>query len=191
MKNNIFILFFIFVFNGCSLVPSKPPVKDRITNFKLLTKKLSTKICKKIKPNSSLYVTDFVNEANLKNSSKLGFLLSNNLKVHILQNSCTKNVSLKSLEMANSLQIGKHGSKILTRDIKKLKLKSLTDNRQVLVGTYILTQKQLIVYLKLINLKDANTIATSSTSTILTDEIKDLEGLETSNGPIIYKPFHL
>ncbi|MCK5293882.1 MAG: hypothetical protein KAJ49_04470, partial [Arcobacteraceae bacterium] len=127
----------------------------------------------------------------LQNISQLGFLLSNELKVNILKKSCSSNLSIKNLQLSKSLQIGKQGTRILTRNLKNLKTKNLKDDRQILVGTYMITKKQLILFLKLINLKDGNTIATSSIATIMTDEIKELDGINTNTDPIIYKPFHL
>ena len=191
MRISLSIFIISLLFNGCTILNTPKDTSNLTTKFSFLSKRLSSNICPKIKNNSTLYVTDFVNESNLQNISQLGFLLSNELKVNILKNNCTNKVSIKNLQLSKSLQIGKQGTRILTRNLKNLKTKNLKDDRQILVGTYMITKKQLILFLKLINLKDGNTIATSSIATIMTDEIKELDGINTNTDPIIYKPFHL
>ena len=190
MRKILSIAITILLFSGCTVL-SKPNNINAKTNFSVVSKKLSRDICKKINNNSILYVTDFVNESNLQNISQLGFLLSNELKVNILKYGCTSKVSIQNLQLSKSLYIGNQGTRILTRDLKNLKVKNLKDDRQILVGSYMLTKNQLILFLKLINLKDGNTISTSSISTSITNEIKELEGIDTNTDPIVYKPFHL
>jgi hypothetical protein len=193
MRKFLFVFTIILVFTGCIAYKKDNDFTKRSTNFSLLVNKLSKTICSSIDKNSILYVTDFVNETNLKNISQLGFLLSNELKVDILRKSCAKNVSLKEFQLAKNLQIGKQGSRVLTRDLNKIKIKNLQDDKQILVGSYMLTKKQLIVFLKLINLKSGNSVSSSSVSTPLTQEIQELEGINTTKkiNTIIYKPFHL
>jgi hypothetical protein len=185
---------FLF-FSGCSVgtVNSANNYNESITDFKFITSKLvSSSFCEKINSNTTLYVTDFVNESNLDNKSELGFLLSNELKVNILRSSCTKNVTIKTFNLGSSLKIGQNGAKILTRDLQQLKTQHLEDDKQMAVGSYIITNKQLILFLKLINLHNGDTIISSTSSSLLTSEIKDLEGMENvENTPYIRKPFHL
>jgi hypothetical protein len=187
----IFISAISIIFSGClSSIFVQKDINQK-TDFKLLTYSLSQPICSKIKPNKPLYVIDFVNESNLKNRSELGFLLSNETKVNILRDNCQKNISIKSLSLSKNLKIGKDGSSILSRDLKDLKLKDFQDNLQILAGSYMLTKNQLILFLKLIDLKTNNTISSTTKSTLITNEIKELEGINTDTTPTIYKPFHL
>lgn len=192
-KSLLFIIISTVFFTGCVPLPFKKAHSlNKTTNFKALTNQLaSIKICKQIDRNSTIYLSDFVNEKDLQNPSQLGFLLSNNLKVSILRHSCTRNVHIKSFELAQTLRVNHSGMKILTRDLKKMKTTSIEDDKKILVGSYIFTQKQLILFLKLINLNDGNIIATNTISTPITNEIKDLEGIETNIEPPIYTPFHL
>lgn len=192
MKKILFITILIFIFSGCTILNTQTNKVNKMTNFSKLSKNLTRNICSDISKNSTLYVTDFVNESNLKNISQLGFLLSNETKVNILKNSCTTNVNIKNFQLSKSLQIGKQGARILTRDLKNLKIKNLQDDKQILIGTYMLTSKQLILFLKLVDLKDGQTISTSSISTNITNEIKELEGIRTTPEETpIYQPFHL
>jgi len=199
MKNKIiFLLLILTIFTSCS---SKLQNLDKQTNFLNITNKLVKPICKDIYPHKVLYITDFVNETYLQNKSKLGFLLSNNLKVNILNKSCTKSNVIKSFELGDNVKMGSEGSRIFTRKLTELATKVVDENNQIFVGTYIFTSKQLILYLKLINLNTKNIISSNTISIPITDEIRDLEGLKTSHDVIndkkeksinnIYTPFHL
>lgn len=185
----------IFLFGGCvsNSLDKSNSFHEVTTDFKFITSKLTTSdFCNKITNNTTLYVTDFVNESNLDNKSQLGFLLSNELKVNLLKSSCTKNVAIKTFNLGNNLKIGENGTKILTRDLKQLKVQNIEDDKQIAVGTYIITNKQFILFLKLINLKDGDTIVSSTSSSALTSEIQELEGVKNvDNTPYIRKPFHL
>lgn len=191
----IFSFFLFFFFSGCSVgsLNNVSSTSESVTDFKFLTSKLvSSAFCEKINSNTSLYVTDFVNESNLDNKSELGFLLSNELKVNILKSNCTKNVAIKTFNLGSNLKIGQNGAKILTRDLQQLKIQNIEDDKQIVVGSYVITNKQLILFLKLINLQNGDTIISSTSSSLLTSEIKDLEGMENvDNTPYIRKPFHL
>jgi len=190
-----FSFLLVISFSGCSIgtVNNTNDYHESVTDFKFLTSKLTpSSFCDKINSNTTLYVTDFVNESNLDNKSELGFLLSNELKVNILKNSCTKNVAIKTFNLGSNLKIGQNGVKILTRDLQQLKIQNIEDDKQMAVGTYIITNKQLILFLKLINLQNGDTITTSTSTSTLTSEIKDLEGMENvDKTPYIRKPFHL
>ncbi len=191
----IFSFFLFFFFSGCSVgsLNNVDSTSESVTDFKFLTSKLvSSSFCDKINSNTSLYVTDFVNESNLDNKSELGFLLSNELKVNILKSNCTKNVAIKTFNLGSNLKIGQNGAKILTRDLQQLKIQNIEDDKQIVVGSYVITNKQIILFLKLINLQNGDTIISSTSSSLLTSEIKDLEGMENvDNTPYIRKPFHL
>jgi len=185
----ILLLNFIVLLTFTACLSSNNLNLNKKTNFKQISKELIKPICNKIKPNKILYITDFVNEKNLDNNSELGFLLSNQLKVDVLNARCTKNNVIKAFELAKNLSIGKDGSKIFTRNINKLATNNLINSRQILVGTYIITNNQFIVYLKLLNLKSGNIISTNSVSKNITNEILTLENSSSSNN--IYQPFHL
>ncbi len=218
MQRNHFFLAFLFSFflNGCfsdAVTVHTPSISNdfylnniyldneeknydaiynkKKTNFFALTHYLIEPICQKIESNKILYVTDFVNESNFSNKSQLGFLLSNNLKVNVLDNYCKKDIEIKSFELAENLKIGGDGSKILSRKLMELRIKNLDDCNQILVGTYIFTKKQVIFYLKLINLESGNIVSSNYIATPLTFELEELEGMHNSAKPFIFKPLHL
>ncbi|HIP13458.1 MAG TPA: hypothetical protein EYG73_12165 [Arcobacter sp.] len=192
MKNTLFLLFSLLFFTSCtnySLTKDTDP--NKTTNFSYLTKTLLQPLCKDIYPNKALYVTDFVNESNLQNRSQLGFLLSNNLKVNILNRNCTKSNVIKSFELGDNIKIGGDGSKIFTRKLSDLGMKNIDKNNQILVGTYLFTKKQFIIYLKLINFNTGNIISSNYITAPLTFEIQELEGIDTNTDPVIYRPMTL
>ena len=73
------------------------------------------------------------------------------------------------------------GSKLLSRDTKDI----LNDFEKTyaLVGTYVITQRQVILYLKLIEMKSGIVISTTSESIEITDEILEMEKNYNRNTP--------
>ena len=199
ISKKLLLLSFILLFTACSTNPLQSYFSKERTSidFNDIAKDLTIPLCQKINTNTTLYISDFVNESNLKNKSKLGFLLSNQVKANTLSPSCPSPIYIQDLQLAKTFKISKNGSRILSRNIKELKNTVLLDDKQILVGSYILTSKQIIVFLKLINLKYGSIIASSTTSRPITDEIRSLEGLITNKDIMrkeevnIYKPMHL
>jgi len=200
MKRLSLIIITIFLFTGCIIKNDENSFKlsymhsTQVTDFNSLTNDLLKDLCpillqikqyKKII--SPLYVTDFVNISNLTNNSDLGFLLSDELKTNISQN-C--NWPIYAIEYTKYLKLGTNGTKILSRDIADIKQIKMNKNTYALVGTYSVTQRQLILYLKLINLKNGVILKSSTQKTTLTDEILNFEKKqkEEKQQPQIYQP---
>jgi len=193
---SIILTFFI---SGCSLInSSKDSFKFKYyqstgtTDFHILTQELLKDLSPTIlsikakKRNiSPLYVTDFVNIENLDNNSKLGFILSDELKTNITQDI---NWPIYQIEYSKFLKVGPNGTKLLSRDISDLKYKNMDENTYALVGTYAITQRQLLIYLKLINLQNGVILKSSTQRITLTDEIIKLEQKETETLPQVYTP---
>jgi len=194
IKQISYILLLLFLFTSCSNVKKYFITPETTVNFNDITYDLTSKLCNKIKKEEFIYITDFVNEENLKNKSKLGFLLANQTKVNLQSNGCAPHVLIQDLQLANSLKISSNGSRILTRDVNELKVLNIKEDKKILTGSYIMTSNQIILFLKLINLENGTTIASTTTRRLLNDEFKSLEGIKTSkeeNKNNIYKPFHL
>jgi len=201
MYKIITTLFLISLFTGCSMVKTSDDSfkfkyfqSTSTTNFDALTENLLSDICptlqdikSKTKYISPIYVTDFVNLEDLDNNSKLGFILSDSLKTNVTQN-C--NWPIKEVEFTKYLSLGKNGTKLLSRNVSYIKDGNLDQNTYALVGTYIITQRQLMIYLKLINLKNGVILKSSSKRLSLTDELKTLE-LNQSKAQPIYQPMVL
>ena len=163
-----------------------------ITNFSDLTEELVDRLAEDIlsvKSYAPLYITDFVNLKELENHSELGFMLSDELKTHVTQKF---NIPIHEIEYAKNLKIGSNGTKLLSRRVNDIKNTKLNSNTYGLVGTYAFTQRQLILYLKLINLKNGVIIKSSTQRTTLTDEIIHFELNPMRDRPNnIYQPMVL
>ena len=203
MKSLLTILLVTAFFSGCTkpvLVSNMDSVSDRKTNFK----KISLDLMKDIIPvlnelkatklkDKSLYVTDFVNLDSLENRSRFGFLLSEEIKA--LVTTQTTN-TVHEIEFAKYLKLGSDGTKILSRDLDELMNQSMQPDTYALVGTYVLTQRQVILYLKVINLQTGVIIKSASKSLTMTREILDLNNSymgTASNAGLdnIYQPLTL
>jgi hypothetical protein len=181
----------IFFFTACTSNLRNLYSNDSTIDFASFTNKLTKNICEKIEDNSVVFISDFVNETNFQNKSQLGFLLSNELKVNILNKRCTNDISIQELQLAKHIKVGNNGTRILTRQSDELKSSVISDESQALVGTYIITEKQIIIFLKLINLSTSQTISSSSASRKITREIQSLEGIPKPVEPTRYRPFVL
>ena len=194
MKNIVFILISFFAFTSCTSTYYK--IDDMInpangTDFTLMTNKLAVDICPKITSfhqKYDLFITDFVNISNLKNKSQLGFLLSSQLKVAILNN-CDKDLNIKELTLGKDLKLGHRGMRILSRSVEELKSTTVSKKGKIIVGTYAITVRKLIIYIKVIDLANGNIIYSKSTASNINNEILELEGID--NRPVIYQPMVL
>ncbi|MCK5110701.1 MAG: hypothetical protein KAQ94_04195 [Arcobacteraceae bacterium] len=198
------IILSIFLFTGCGLSTTQAGSykssyyhSTQVTDFSDLTanllKDLSPTIVS-LKKDEPLYVIDFVNLKQLENHSELGFVLSSELKTLVTQQ-CNR--AIYEIEFTKYLKLGSNGSKLLSRNIADIQNKQLSNTSYALVGTYAFTQRQVIVYLKLIDLSNGVIIKSSTVKTALTDEIILLEqkenvtinNIETTED--LYTPFVL
>jgi TolB-like protein len=176
-------IFLILFFTSCSTniaktVASKSPTNHKYltgsTNFDSLVEELVEKQEPKIKEyidsQEAVLVPDFVNVDRLRNRSKLGFLLSEQLKNSLLN----KGVIVKAVELNRDFQLGVHGFNVLTRIQKDIKSKELSI-RYAFVGTYSVTTESLIIFTKLVDLSTGNILSSASSETLVDDEIFDLE----------------
>ena len=202
MRKIILTTVLIFLFTGCSLINSSEDAfkfkyyhSTSVTNFQELTQELLQGVSPTILEIKSkkdiispLYVTDFVNLDKLTNRSKLGFILSDELKTNITQ---YLNWPIYQIEFSKYLKVGSTGTKLMSRDVNDLKYKNMDENTYALVGTYAITQRQLLLYLKLINLKNGVILKSSTKRITLTDEIINLEKKNTEVQPQVYQPLTL
>ncbi len=180
IKNLSLLLLSIFLFNGCllnnpSLNKAKYLFSTQITDLSTATQNLVMDMKKEIHNiipiiNNHVYVTDFVNLRNSEVTSELGLVLASEVKTHISRNF---HIPIKELRYSKYMQIGKNGTNVLTRDLSYLNTKEIKKTF-VFVGSYTMTQKQLILHLKLINMKNGNILAMTSSHVELTEELKSL-----------------
>lgn len=200
----IFLLGFIgiFAFSGCSL-PDTSSVLSGVKNFTQtdfgrLSSNVVNDVCKNISKDEldkDFYVVDFVNIDNLENNSQLGFVLSNQLKSDLLRN--CKGITIKELELGKNIQLGRNGSKILTRELDEIKSKVVDENSNLVIGTYAITSENLMIFVKVVDLATGIIKSSSTVNTSLTQEIMGLEGYtpqqsqSQSNPRGIYRPLVL
>ena len=192
----------LFIFSGCIIKKNTDDSykllylqSTSITDFNQLTKSLlndlyPTIIEIKERNNviSPLYITDFANLSQLENQSSLGFILSDELKTNVSQ-MC--NWPIYAIEFTKYLKLGQSGSRLLSREINDLKYTQMNSNTYGLVGTYSLTQRQLILQLKLINLNNGVILKSSSKRVELTDELLELESKRKQKQRRIFQPIIL
>jgi len=198
MRQISIILIVTFFLNGCSIIKeNEDSFKFKYlhltttTSFDSLTADLLEQLCPTIssvnKTKTPLYVVDFVNLKDLQNNSELGFMLSDELKTQVTQ-MC--NMPIYAIEYSKYLKIGPNGTKFLSRDLDELNNQKINRNTYVLVGTYAFTQRQLILYLKLIDLNSGVIIKSATEKTLITDEIIHLEK-KKKNTQTVYTPMVL
>ena len=199
MRQISIILIVAFFLNGCSIIKeNEDSFKFKYlhltttTSFDSLTADLLEQLCPTIssvnKTKTPLYVVDFVNLKDLQNNSELGFMLSDELKTQVTQ-MC--NMPIYAIEYSKYLKIGPNGTKFLSRDLDELNNQKINRNTYVLVGTYAFTQRQLILYLKLIDLNSGVIIKSATEKTLITDEIIHLENKNRVSQNNIYTPVTL
>jgi len=160
------IAFFILsvgIFSGCSLneplTYSKDEnvkdgfyydkVKTEYIDYSALSDDAVKSIFKKTTVPDRIIVTDFVDVTSLDNHSRLGYVLSNNIKNSLINNYETDVIEA---EVSKYFKISGNGLKILSRDIDKLRSTNFKV-RYAIVGTYTYSANELIVFVKLIDLK--------------------------------------
>lgn len=171
-----FTLTILLIFSGCTVVESPYYFSTKATDFKTPTERLILKMNDKLLSigprviSKYIYVVDFVNVKDLNVTSKLGPSLSLEIKSHI---SCIYGYTIKEIEYMNYFKITEKGLKLSSRNTNDI-LKE-ADKTYALVGTYTLTEQQLILFLKLIDMNTGNILATSSESIKVTEEIANME----------------
>lgn len=169
-------------------------ISEHATDFDRLAYDLiRNRLCNVFENDEQIYVADFVDQKNYNNKSELGFVLADAVKVNLQKRFCNKTLQIKSLDMSKFLIVNKNGFSMLTRKLSDLKENYIEENRKILLGTYTITANQLIVYVRLVNLKDETTLLSSSISVPITYEILQLNGHEflKDNVANVKKPFHL
>jgi hypothetical protein len=183
-------MFLILSFTSCSVNSISHKNVYGSNNFHSLVKELVDKSANKLKRHLSLdevvLVSDFVNLDKLRNRSKLGFLLSDHLKDSLLN----KNIIVREVELSEEFQYGKHGFNVLTRKQKDIN-KRFVNSKFAIVGTYSITTKSLIVFIKLIDITNGNILSSANGITSIDEEILDLENKQKTKRIFVRAPLVL
>jgi len=199
MRQISIILVVSFLLSGCSIIKeNEDSFKFKYlhltttTNFDTLTENLLEQLCPTISSvnggKAPIYVVDFVNVKDFQNNSELGFMLSAEIKTQVTQ---LCNTPVYAIEYSKYLKIGPNGTKFLSRDLDELNNQKINRNTYALVGTYAFTQRQLILYLKLIDLSNGVILKSATQQTLITDEIIHLEKKQNSSQQTVYTPLVL
>lgn len=171
-KSILVCIFFMLFLTSCSVLNKN--IIDASTDFESLiddmVEESSSKLKKTLAIDDIILVSDFVNLDNLQNHSKLGFLLSDTLKNSLSQ----RDIIIREVELGEEFTLGKHGFNLLTRDQTKID-SSIRDAIFAAVGTYSITKKRLIVFVKLIDIRTGHILSSSHNSVMVNDEIIELE----------------
>lgn len=122
---------------------------ESMINYEKLADEAINVIFKNIEVPEKLLVTDFVDLNSLENKSTMGYILSNSLKNSLIN---LKNVSIIEAELSKNFKISQNGLRILTRDINNMKSKTY-DVQKAIAGTYTYNEAEIIIFVKLIDLK--------------------------------------
>ena len=173
----ISFLVLVFLLNGCiyQTIEKKQEHENSsdLTNFSLIADRTVQSMDKTLSalPKDNIYVTDFVNLEDLSNRVKLGYILSQELKVALVQK---YEFNIHEIEFTKSLSIGAGGTSVLARDAFRLKHNSILQDSYVIVGNYIATTDRLIMYVKIIDFKSGKIIDSAKVTSMLNKEVFDL-----------------
>ncbi|NQY25305.1 MAG: hypothetical protein HRT41_14875 [Campylobacteraceae bacterium] len=175
-KTYFLIIVSIFILSSCTTtVPNVFNKYSWSTDFQALTDELVEKSLKRIKKNVTrsevVLVSDFVNLSKLENPSKLGFVLSESLKNTL----SSQDIIIRQVEFGRDFTIGKYGFNMLSRNSTKILKNNISTASFALVGTYTVTSKKLLLFVKLIDIETGYILSSSSLTTRLTKEIHELE----------------
>ena len=173
LLNNLLVLSFSFIFIACSQTNQNIDVEqnddisyessyktydgyahnvhyESMINYNKLANQAVKVIFKNIETPERLIVSDFVDLNSLENKSAMGYILSNSIKNSLVN---LKKIKIIEAELSKNFKISQNGLRVLTRDIKDMKSKDFNVEKAV-VGTYTYNEAEIIVFIKLINLKN-------------------------------------
>lgn len=179
-------------FNACSNpLPLPLAIDKNAIDYESLVgdaiEKMAIKIKKLKKQNEVVLVTDFVNVDSLQNRSKLGFLLSSTLKDTLTSE---YDLTFREIELNQNFTFSTQGLKLLTRKQKEIDATISMENYAI-VGTYTITERQLIIFIKVIDIYTGHVIASSSNRARATSEVKMLDQDTKERQRAIYTPMVL
>lgn len=171
LKTLFLTLLLPLLFTSCILNKQIPDgANDFHSMMEDMIEESYTKFDKNISSGDVVLVSDFVNLNSLENHSKLGFLLSDTLKNSLVN----KNIYVREIELGKDFRIGPSGFNLLSRNHNLINNNEVNE-RFAVVGTYTITTKRLIVFIKLIDVTTGTILSSSSSSALVDEEILDLE----------------
>lgn len=187
----ISLIAIMILFTACSIPSIRYNTELMNTDYDEIVDNLLRKASYQIFPNMTmnevLIVPNFAENTTLKSNTRLSFILSDTLKNKLVSK---YSYTIREIELSKNFRFGKEGFKVLTRNSKNIN-DTIIDARYAVVGTYTLTKNQLLLYLKLINIRDGLVLAASSYSTDLTQEIVESNKVVIEEEPLVFQPMTL
>jgi TolB-like protein len=139
-------------------------------------------------PDLPILTTTFVNNDNLKETSRFGRILQEHITSRLVQ----LNYTAKELKLRNTLLMQEQsGETMLSRNLQDLNAKQSLAAQAILVGTYSYTDRVMYISARLINPKDRNIISSYDYRLCMDENVLAMFGLkrqQASSGDEIDAP---
>ena len=122
-------------------------------------------------PELPILVTTFVNNDNLKETSRFGRILQEHIASRLVQT----NYTVKEIKLRQTLLMQEQsGETMLSRDTQKIDPKQSLTSQAILVGTYSYTDRVMYISARLVNPKDRNIISSYDYQLCMDDNISTM-----------------
>jgi TolB-like protein len=139
-------------------------------------------------PDLPILVTTFVNNDNLKETSRFGRILQEHITSRLVQ----LNYTAREIKLRQTLLMQEQsGETMLSRNLRDLDAKQSLAAQAILVGTYSYTNRVMYISARLINPKDRNIISSYDYRLCMDDNVLAMFGLQrqpTSAGDEVDPP---
>lgn len=139
-------------------------------------------------PDLPILVTTFVNNDNLKETSRFGRILQEHVTSRLVQ----LNYTAREIKLRQTLLMQEQsGETMLSRNLRDLDAKQSLAAQAILVGTYSYTNRVMYISARLINPKDRNIISSYDYRLCMDDNVLAMFGLQrqpTSAGDEVDPP---
>lgn len=126
-------------------------------------------------PDMPILITTFVNNDNLKETSRFGRILQEHITSHLVGLGYTT----KELKLRDTLLMQEQsGETMLSRNLQEINAKQSLSAQAILVGTYSYTDRTMYISARLINPKDRNIISSYDYRLCMDDNVLTMFGLK-------------
>ncbi len=126
-------------------------------------------------PDLPILVTTFVNNDNLKETSRFGRILQEHITSRLVQ----LNYTAKEIKLRNTLLMQEQsGETMLSRNLQDINPKQSLAAQAILVGTYSYTDRVMYISARLINPKNRNIISSYDYRLCMDDNVLAMFGLQ-------------
>jgi len=176
-------LLFLVFFSGCSTFNCIPLKKDLCgeDNLIVLAGKIADDLTQSamppllpLQPDLPILTTTFVNNNDLKETSRFGRILQEHVTSRLVQ----LTYSVQELKLRETLLMREQSGEImLSRNLQEI-TKQTQSPQAILVGTYSYTDRVMYISARLINPKDRNIISSTDYRLCMDDNVLAMFGLK-------------